>query len=214
MNLSVFSPADFGPSVARQTLLGDWMLSILGDWRSGGFGTWNPNNDPSMSQNVAIVDYFNINLRVSKSFSIGTTKLILFADVSNLFNTKRLNLNSFFDANDQTDYFNSLHLPTSSAYGNIPGDDKIGEYREYGVAYQPMKSVGSMAGMTDPLVIYYLPGTGKYYSYSGGTWGEVDAGRLQSILDSKAYLDMQNQSSFAFLNPRMIFFGITVQLEI
>ena len=212
MNLMLVSPPDFGPSFAGQSLLGDWMLSILGDWRSGGFGTWNPNSDPSIADNVAMVDYLNFNLRISKSFSIGPTRVILFADVSNLFDTKRLNLNSFFDANDQVDYYNSLHLPTSSAYGNIPGDDRIGAYREYDVAYQPMKPVGSTAGMTDPLAIYYL--SGKYYNYVGGAWTEVDAGKLESLLDTKAYIDMPNQSSFAFLNPSQIFFGITLQLEL
>jgi hypothetical protein len=45
-------------------------------------------------------------------------------------------------------------------------------------------------------------------------WQPVDPGRLQQVLDDKAYIDMPNMDTFTFLNPRRIFFGIRLSFEI
>jgi hypothetical protein len=218
MAITFFTPPELGPGQAGLSLLGDWTLTVLGDWRSGGYVTWNPNSDPSVADNVRAVDYMNFNLRLAKAFSIGPTMIMLFADVQNVFNTKRLNLNSFYDVNDQQDYFNSLHLPSGPGYSNIPGEDKVGDYRPDDVAFQPIEQFGLVNNETvptpNPTVIYYERSSGRYLNYVNNGWSDVDPGRLDRVLDDKAYINMPNMTSFHFLNPRNIFFGITVGLEL
>jgi len=42
----------------------------------------------------------------------------------------------------------------------------------------------------------------------------VENSRMQKILDDKAYIDMPNNSSFDFLNPRQVFFGINLSFKL
>jgi hypothetical protein len=51
-------------------------------------------------------------------------KLQLLLDIGNLFNQMRLR-----DTDNEL-YRASLHLPKSEAYDNIPGNDKLGDYRK------------------------------------------------------------------------------------
>lgn len=212
MSVTLFTPPDLGPAGLGRLLAGDWHLTLLGDWRSGGYVTWNPANVPLGSPNLQIVDYWNLDLRLTKTFPLGPVELTLLMDMSNVFNTERLNLNSFYDAEDQQFYFQSLHLPVSSAYNNIPGNDKAGSYREDGVVYQPMEWTNLIGNVTTPKanVIYYEKASGKYFNYVNSQMTEVDPARLQQVLDSKAYIDMPNMSSFWFLNPRNVYVGITL----
>jgi hypothetical protein len=135
--------------------------------------------------------------------------------MTNVFNTKRLSFASFYDFNDQQDYYKSLHLPASSAYDNIVGDDRVGEFRDEGVAFQPIVPQGIVTDIDvpNPAVIYYERSTGRYMNYLNGTWSEVDGGRMSQVLEDKAYIDMPNQTSFSFLNPRQIYFGLTVSFN-
>jgi hypothetical protein len=113
----------------------------------------------------------------------------------------------------------SLHLPASIAdklsYGNIPGDDRPGDYRKAGVAYAPMEWVADYQKLTNPnpIAIYYDANTKKYMEYANDAWQEVAKQKLNKILDDKAYIDMPNQTSFTFLNPRSVFFGISVNYK-
>ena len=113
-------------------------------------------------------------------------------------------------------YRASLHLPESDVYDNIPGSDKIGDYRKPGVEFQPIEYQAQIdqtkPGKEHP--IYYEGSTGKYYEYSNQQWSEVDKARIDKILEDKAYIDMPNQSTFWFLNPRNIYFGIRLSFNI
>jgi hypothetical protein len=75
-----------------------------------------------------------------------------------------------------------------------------------------MEWVANYQTITEPnsRAIYYDANTKKYLEYVNEGWQEVDKGRLNKILDDKAYIDMPNQTSFTFLNPRSIFFGLSV----
>jgi hypothetical protein len=109
----------------------------------------------------------------------------------------------------------SLHLPSDVAdplgYGNIPGDDKYGDYRKNGVPYQPMEWMRDRTSNTSPngIAIYYEASSKKYLQYQNDQWVEVDKQKIDKIMDDKAYIDMPNQSFFTFLDPRSIFFGLT-----
>jgi len=154
-------------------------------------------------------------MRLSKTFAHGKTKLTFLLDANNLLNTKRLSLVSFYDFNDFQDYFNSLHLPASIAYDNIVGSDKVGEYRRDGVAYQPLVQAGVVTELKtpNPQVIYYERSSGRYMNFRNNTWSEVDGGRMKKVLADKAYIDMPNQTSFNFLNPRDLFLGLRASFD-
>ena len=50
--------------------------------------------------------------------------------------------------------------------------------------------------------------------YVDGTWVELSKSRMDKILKDKAYIDMPNQTSFNFLNPRQWFFGLEMSFEL
>jgi len=225
-NLMVYTPGDFGPELGGLSPLANWNLSILGDWRDGGYVTFNPRNIQSIAQNIQRVDWYNFNLRLSKQIVLGGAKLTLFMDMDNVLNTRRLSLASFYDYNDYLDYFSSLHLPESEAYDNIVGSDEAGVFRNDDVEFVPVVQIGSttqLNQLTNPSsrAIYYIKpnksagieGSYKYYDTASKSWKDVPADRLNKVLDDKAYIDMPNQTSFNFLSPRSIYFGLTFSFD-
>ena len=205
-------PRQLGPELFGHHLLGDLRLNLIGDWRAGWWSTWNPKKRPAISQNVQVVDWYNFRLRLSKTVAFSKREFTLFVDVDNLLDTRRLNLNSFSGPLDYNAYFNSLHLPESIAYDNLAGKDRVGEYRKEGVKFQPIEQVGTIEGFTDPRpgAIYYDIAAKKYMEFVDAQWTTVDQGRMNRILEDKAYIDMPNHDAFNFLNPRRIFFGLTL----
>ncbi len=211
------TPINFGPKVGDRRPLADIHTLFITHWTAGYWGTWNPNNVPGVKYNVQWKDYFNVDLRIAKTFKFDKFDLKFFADISNVFNLKHFSGVSFYDGFDYQYYMKSLHLPESITrnlgYGNIPGNDRPGDYRPTGVAYQPMEWIQSI-GILDnpnPRVIYYDASQKRYFQAdANGNWNEVNGSRLKKILDNKAYIDMPNQTYFTFLNPRSIFMGLTL----
>ena len=63
--------------------------------------------------------------------------------------------------------------------------------------------------------IYFDASSNKYYQWNSTSgWFVADSQYLQYALDNKAYIDMPNQSFFSFLNPRDIFFGVTIYFDV
>ena len=214
--LDFHTPADYSTKFASKYWLGGWHLNLIGQWTAGRWFTWNPNNVPGIEYNVQWKDHYNIDLKISKTIPIGNVDVKFFMDVFNVFNIKNFSGYSFSDFHDYNFYMRSLHLPKEIGdqlgYGNIPGDDQPGDYRKEGVEYVPMEWVASVDKVNDPdsRVIYYDASTETYMQYSDNQWRKVSDSRIKEILDNKAYIDMPNQSFFTFLNPRSVFFGITL----
>ena len=110
----------------------------------------------------------------------------------------------------------SLHLPedlgNQLGYGNIPGDDNPGDYRATGAEYQPMewtKDVNNI-DVPHPRVIYWDATTRQYMRYVDDDWTVVSGSEMDKILEDKAYIDMPNLTYYTFLNPRQVFFGISL----
>ena len=78
----------------------------------------------------------------------------------------------------------SLHLPKSDVYNNLPGDDRVGDYRANGVDYQPVLSVIFLPPITSaiPGTIYYDAPTATYKEVSNGQWVDVDKAAMDKIL--------------------------------
>jgi outer membrane receptor protein involved in Fe transport len=222
LNLNLYTPDDWGPSIFGNKLLGGFRANIVLDWQAGNWTTFNPNNIPSIAYNVQTVDFFNTTLRVEKTVSIGKFSAQLFVDINNVFNTLRLSNTSDFD------YMCSLHLPKNEAYDNIPGNDKVGEYRKPGVDWQPevyqyeiLKNDGSYTiAPNDERAIFYEGKSGKYWKVNkdqntGNTsWALVDQATINQINKDKTYINMPSISTFWFLNPRQIFFGLKLSFNL
>jgi hypothetical protein len=214
-NIDFHTPIDFMP----QLFVSDWHFNFISTWTAGNYGTWNPNNVQGVQYNVQWKDYYDISMKITKIFPFKNFDVKLFADISNLFNLKHFSGYSFYGLFDSNDYYYSLHLPASKysslGYNGIPGDDRPGDYRKTGAAFQPMEWVSSRNDKTapDPLVVYYEGSTKTYWQYSNDAWTEVRGSKLDKLLDDKAYIDMPNQTYFTFLNPRSIFFGIQLNFR-
>jgi hypothetical protein len=217
-SITFLTPKDFGPAIVGFRPFTDWTLNLLGTWKAGQWLTYNPQNANNILNNVQVTDYYNINLRLNRTFTFNHFTVTLFMETKNLLNTKHLSGESFYDYNDYIAYMGSLHLPSSPAYNttNIPGTDRVGDYRT--VPYQPVLFSGNINGMSlsdvDPSTIYYDNPTGKYMHYVNSAWSEVDHTTMQKILDDKAYIDMPNNSSFDFLNPRQFYYGISISVNL
>jgi outer membrane receptor protein involved in Fe transport len=220
-NINFSTPEDWGPKVFGHSVLGAWGLNVTADWQAGYWTTWNPRNVAFIAYNVQARDFFNTTLRLDKYFALGKFRVQLFMDVSNLFDARRLT-----NTADQ-DYMSSLHLPTSDAYGNIPGDDKVGDYRSPGVDFQPMEYQKEIpreqAGKS--YVIVYENKSQQYWQFDptvplqpgssdqSPRWKLVDQKRIDQIKSDKAYIDMPNQSTWWFLDPRRITFGLKLSFD-
>lgn len=133
-NIDVFTPSEFGPNLGNQYLLGDLRMSFVASWTSGRYVTWAGGGTVTgVENNLQWADNWNVDLRISKTFKLMGVNLQIFADISNLFNYKYMTDYGFVDASDYTSYMRSLHLPDDVVgrfnYGNIPGDDRPGDFR-------------------------------------------------------------------------------------
>jgi hypothetical protein len=72
----------------------------------------------------------------------------------------------------------------------------------------------------DYRAIYVEGTTGKYWQVvqdalapAGTKWVEVDRSKIDQVLRDKAYIDMPNQSTWWFLDPRRITFALKVSFD-
>ena len=104
----------------------------------------------------------------------------IYMDVKNVLNIKTLNYAGFADTYDYQDYLASLCFPWMD--GDKKGNDRIGDYRPNGVAFDPLEPNPN----SDPVI----------------------TARNNARKDKKSYIDMPNVTSVTFLNPRDFSFGI------
>ena len=223
-NIDFFSPVDYGPDLGKINLLGNWRMNILANWQAGSYATWTGGGSiPGVIYNVQWKDYFDVSLRIGKVFDLGIGKLEFFLDIYNLLNTKRLTSYGFVDYQDQLAYYKSLQLSDKTEgveqfpYENIPGDDQPGDYRKAGVAFVPIYAVKHRSDISSPNTrdLYYDAGTKEYLRYTDqGTWVNENSGRVNKILDDKAYIDMPNLEYLTFLDPRNFFWGLKLSFEL
>ena len=219
-NIDFHTPVDYGPKFAGQRILGGWHFNFVGNWEKGSPLTWNPKSIPGLRYNLDRVNYYNLDLKIAKVFDFGRAQVKFFADVYNMLNTKRFSNESFVDIHDYNNYVYSLHLDEDTydeiGYEGIPGDDKFGVFRKEGVKFQPMEYTSDYEGINNPSnrAIYYDKTRQDYYSYQDGEWTEADDGKVDQILEDKAYIDMPNQKFFTFLSPRDVFMGLTISFDL
>lgn len=186
-NIDIFTPMQFGPEIGGVYLLEDIRINLLATWSSGTYFAWTGpgGTRPGFSNNIQWKDFYNFDMRISKTFRVGPVGLELFADISNLFNIKYLDYRAgFVDAKDYDAYMQSLHLPSEFSqfgYKNIIGDDKPGDVR-----------------------------TGEYIPWDDN----ASESQKEEWRKNKSYIDMPNLAYTAFLNPRAIYWGLRLMVEL
>ncbi|MCI0699000.1 TonB-dependent receptor [candidate division KSB1 bacterium] len=134
------------------------------------------------------------------------------------------------NSSDYDAYMTSLHLNPKvfgdrdiSTYTNIPGNDRPGDYRPNNVAFVPIEVAANKAALDGLIsgigaleagrrVLGYDAAAAKYYELRGGAWVDADQGFVKQVLDSKAYIDMPNETYRTFLNPRAFILGLRLSL--
>ncbi len=182
-NVDFHTPKDFGYQYKGFAPFGDWRLNILANWRTGRFYTYNPRGIPGVVDDTQWKDWYNVDLRLTKTFDLAMFNISIYMDVRNVFNFKYMSRAGFSDNYDWQDYLESLNFPWEM--GDEKGNDRIGEFRPPGVEYDPLEPNPD----NDP---------------------EISA-RNEKRKKNKSYIDMPNIKSLTFLNPRNIIFGITVR---
>lgn len=186
-NVDFFTPKGFGPKVGNYALLEDIRLNVLATWSAGDYFSWTGpgGTAPGYQNNIQWSDYFNVDIRLSKSFKVGPANFEFFMDVYNIFNIKYLDYRAgFVDSRDYDAYMKSLHLPeefNKFGYGNITGDDKPGDLR-----------------------------TGPYIPWDPNASEEQKAEWRRN----KSYIDMPNLGYTAFLSPRDVYWGLRFSFEL
>jgi hypothetical protein len=189
-NIDFFTPQTLGPSFGGISLLGDWRINLVGSWRSGEYITWvGGGSIPGVQNNLQWQDEFNIDMRISKGFQFSTLNLQFYVDITNLTNYKFMTQYGFVDAKDYEAYLKSLHLPAFPPEIN----DKVGYVNIPG---------------SD------RPGDYRTVPYEPYNPNDPDPAHKQYVLDNKAYIDMPNQETFTFLNPRRWFFGVRLSVDL
>jgi outer membrane receptor protein involved in Fe transport len=126
VNLNLRTPNDFGPRVLGNYPIGGFYVNPLFEWREGGYVVWDPlETNPDLQQRVDIVDFTNVDLRISKMVNVPRANLEFLVTIQNLLNQKRLNTGAMTNA-QREQYRNSLRLPFLSEAER--GNDKWGEW--------------------------------------------------------------------------------------
>jgi len=62
--------------------------------------------------------------------------------------------------------------------------------------------------------IYYDASTKSFMQYVNNQWAPVEQSRLDEINKNRSYIDMPNEEYFTFLNPRQIFWGLRLSINL
>ncbi|HEY9166547.1 MAG TPA: TonB-dependent receptor [Candidatus Kryptonia bacterium] len=119
VDLNLHTPPNEGP------IISGWYLDILFDWQSGGRMLWNGSAPVKDWEWIDVVDYSNVDLRLTKTISFSNLNMQLILTVQNVLDEKRLDVDNM-TLDQLNNYKNSLHLPFNS--GSMKGNDKWGEY--------------------------------------------------------------------------------------
>lgn len=189
-NIDFFTPLELGPAVGGFSLLGDWRVNFVASWSSGFYFTWvGGGSIAGIENNIQWRDSYNIDMRLSKGFQLSKLNLEFYVDITNLLNTKYMTQYGFVDTKDYEAYLKSLHLP----------------------AFAP--DIAAQIGYVN-IPGNDRPGDYRTVPYEPYDPNDPDPAHKQYVLDNKTYIDMPNQETFTFLNPRRWFFGVRMSFDL
>jgi hypothetical protein len=225
-NINITTPQNFGPAIAGVNWFADWRLNLLGEYRSGQVFTWTGGSSlPGVQNNTRWKDFWMLDLRLAKNITTDLGRFQVFMDVENVLNLKYLHRYSAFTGggvtgrDDYEDYMMSLRLPEDvfsevdgAPYGMINGDDRPGDYMKPGAEFQPIEVVETLPAdgpnNLKERAWYYDRESETYNQWENDSWTQVDQSSVDQVIEDKAYINMPNNTSLMFLNPRQFIFGI------
>ncbi|MGE5410237.1 MAG: carboxypeptidase-like regulatory domain-containing protein [Clostridiales bacterium] len=90
VNLNLHTPEDYG------MIWGSWMANIFFEWKDGGQVLLNSDQTlKSLQQWIDVVNYWNIDFKLSKELSLANSTFELYVTIQNLTNNKWLNTSNF-----------------------------------------------------------------------------------------------------------------------
>ncbi len=164
-DLTFKSPENWGPKLAGIDVLGDWNLTFFGEWEAGSYFTWNPLADVHLRDNMQWPDYYRLDMKLSRNFTVAGLNISAYVNVTNILNLKVNEMGNLYafssdlsgpsssgqagwvpNNSDEALYLMSLHLPmyNSAAYDQlrqqypgyyIAGNDKVGDLRSSSKPY-------------------------------------------------------------------------------
>jgi len=218
-NLSLHTPRYFGPTVLGDKILSDWHMSFTGYWKAGSYASYG--NVAGIVNNVRWKDGYNVNSKLSKTWHLGNVNVTFLAEAFNLFNFKHFSTYGMAQGVHYVRYQESLQFKEEVyeelGFKHLAGDDRLGEYRDPDVDYQPMDYINAAYQDDDKLIPYaedegvyfWVDEENAYMTYSATDgWTDVSDSEVQKVLDDKAYIYNPPNESLTFLNPRDIFMGL------
>ncbi len=199
-NIVLTTPRKYGPQVNDLYPLANWRFSLLGSWQAGTHFTWTNNTDiPGLENNMQWQAFKNVDLRLSRDFTVSTVRLNFFVDVRNLFNFRywpylSSGPSGFVSGDEFTAYMRSLRLPRDQVeeFNYVPpngfGNDQPGDYRPDDVAFDPLEPNPD----NDPAIEQ----------------------RNQERIKNKSYIQNPGQTYLQFFNPRDIYIGVRLNLDL
>lgn len=221
-NIEFRVPTEVGPQLMGQNPLANLRLAFIGYWRAGNMMDYTGfQENIDVDNNLQWRDNWNLDLRLTKKFGTSAGDVQLFLEVNNALNLKDCCGAGFDGRFDFEHYMKSLHLPKETfaeaeqePYLFPYGEDRPGDYRSEGVAFVPIETVQTlpeegitrMKGKYGPL--YYEKDSKEYFIWNSGSFKQANADKVKQVLKDKAYIDMPNNTSYTFLYPRDIWFGL------
>ena len=159
-NIQLRSPDNWGPALGGIKPLEDVTVDLLFQYKSGNYFTWEPIGPFTVENNLQWKSTYDWDLRIGKRVTIGRRDFTFFADIFNVFNTKRMSGGGFRNTQvDMRNYLNSLHLPIYEEQkyqdaGFTAGDDQVGDMRSADKSYIDMPDNLSFAFNAPRVVVF------------------------------------------------------------
>jgi hypothetical protein len=160
-NFRIMTPEKWGPVLLDNHILDRISLNFLGSWSTGEYLTHEPFVPiKTQENNLQWKDIWNLDLRISKFFTIDQYEFNIFLDIINVFDFKYLTGAGFESEQDALDYLNSLHLPEykKEKYENFSaltgGDDQVGDVRSKDKPYIDMPNMDFLAWSPPRSIIF------------------------------------------------------------
>jgi hypothetical protein len=212
-NIDFFTPREFGPEFGGFYLFEDWRLNLLASYSAGTYITWAGGGTiPGVQYNVQWKDFYNLDLRLSKTFHFGPLDLQFFMDISNALNIKYMSSGGygFVDGQDYDAYMKSLHMNEE-----VFADFTKNPDGSINTTYFNAVRRDASGNLIDRLYVFGDDRPGDYRTGEYHEWDDnADDATKEQWRKNKSYIDMPNQDFLTFLNPRDIFFGLRASVAI
>ncbi len=185
------SPKNWGPQPGGLDILGNWSLTLFGEWKAGDYFSWNPLGDIHLQDNMQWPDYYRLDMKLTKAFTIGGINIAAYLNITNVLNLKINEMGNLYA------FSSDLAGPSSTSPGQAGWTPNMSDEALYLESlHLPMYNSPAYDQLRQQNPGLYIPGNDKV--------GDLRSG-------SKPYInDPDYASVFLYGQPRDIWLGIRV----